>query len=398
MKKEILLLFVLLLTTLVFFGQKRALKDAEDYLEEGKLDMAASSIELATDGRDDEKIIDEADTWFIKGKIYHAICKSSRYRGLFDDAAEKAYSAYMRALDIGKKEMADKRRDYKDKPLIITALLNVNEYLTEKAKKRYQLNDFKEALKLYEFSIDIHELPEIKQTDTTSIYFAGLSAKKISQYNKAMQYFDKCIELEYGTAKPFYHKAMIYKTQENEDKMLDVLKNGVEKYPDNSGWLSASLIDYYFDNNREDEVLSYMKSLEKKHPNSASILSAIGGIYERMNNINKAIEYCDKAIGLEPNLWETNYFIAAVYFNKAIDLIHEADWLKDTDKTKYEIKKGAAQQNFKKALPYLEQAFQAFPDDLVTVERLEITYRQMEMWKKSIDMKIISDRLREISY
>ena len=115
-----------------------------------------------------------------------------------------------------------------------------------------------------------------------------------------------------------------------------------------------------------------------------------GSLYDaNLKDTVKAVASYKKAIELNPNYFEPNYNMGALYFNEGAEMLNVANQI--TDDSKYKIAKAKADDKLKEALPYLEKAHVILPADLPTMESLKNTYyrlgllEKMEAIKKELD-------------
>jgi len=395
--KKIVFITCFTLCMVQMYAQKGHVKDAEKSLESGDLKSAAASIELAIDGRDDEKTMESTDTWLIRGKIYQAITNSTTLKNIDNQAVEKAYQSYMNALKYGAIEMEGKKKDHKDKPIIIENLKDVSIKLLEKANLQFEKGKYSEALKLAENRLTISNLPEVGKTDSSAIFFAGLASAKLRKFDEANKYFDKAIEIKYNNAAPFYEKAIIAKVLADNNSYESMLKKGIEQYPDFSGQLTAELITYFDDMNHTQQVINYLEDVKKVNPQSASIIAALGNAYFLIGEQYKAIDLCERAVKIAPNSWETNYYLGSVYYKKACSELMLGD--KAVRENKHQEASGyysTATDTYKRAQSFLEKALTINDKDIDTVKKLQAVYRKTDNWQKATEMKMLFDRLADV--
>lgn len=89
--------------------------------------------------------------------------------------------------------------------------------------------DYPTALAKYEAYFASGE--EGVANDKKTIYNAARCAYKVKKYDQAMGYYQKCIDLNYRADNATYYTAILYKKQDNEEKYLATLEEGLEKYP-----------------------------------------------------------------------------------------------------------------------------------------------------------------------
>jgi hypothetical protein len=97
MIKRTTMLMMALVVSATVFGQKSKRTSANNYLGYGELDNAMEAIEPTITH---EKTMNEAKTWFFRGKIYQAIYETQdeKYKSLHDNPLQVAVERFMKAL------------------------------------------------------------------------------------------------------------------------------------------------------------------------------------------------------------------------------------------------------------------------------------------------------------
>ena len=85
---------------------------------------------------------------------------------------------------------------------------------------------------------------------------------------------------------------------------------------------------------------------------------------------------------IDPDHFNSLYNTGAIYYNKAGDLIAEAQELPLDAKEEYQQKLDKAKEYFKKALPYMEKAHELKPEDQETMLSLKEMYHRLKMYDK----------------
>ena len=171
MRRLTLLTAAFAITGSTAFGQAAKRTSANNYLQYGELDNAKQAIDEASVH---EKTAPEAKTWFYRGQIYQAIYETQdpKYKSLSNNALEEAYQAFIKCNSLDDKKFhADMTYKYLD----VEGRQFVNEGITGYNDKKYEA-----ALKAFENTIAITNLPEIKRIDSLAIYYAGACAEMLA--------------------------------------------------------------------------------------------------------------------------------------------------------------------------------------------------------------------------
>ncbi len=101
-----------------------------------------------------------------------------------------------------------------------------------------------------------------------------------------------------------------------------------------------------------------------------------------MGDIPKATSAYENAILINPDYFEANYNLGALYVNQAADILDKANDLPLDAVKEYDTQKAMADEMLKKSLPYLEKALELTPDDVNTMVSLKEIYTRLGMTEK----------------
>jgi len=102
------------------------------------------------------------------------------------------------------------------------------------------------------------------------------------------------------------------------------------------------------------------------------------GNYEDL--VAKAETYYKKAIELKPDYFDAIYNLGALYNNHGVAISKNSD--KITDQAKYAKENARANEEYKKALPYLEKCLELNPKDKATLYALRQLYARTQQNEK----------------
>ena len=144
------------------------------------------------------------------------------------------------------------------------------------------------------------------------------------------------------------------------------------------------------ENNEEAEkiIQSLLALGEKKE-----VFNYVGDIYRDASDITKAEEYYNKSLALEPVQTDAYFGLASTYFNKAVDVLKEADKVPLDDMTgAYDKLKNEAFDLFKKAIPNYTKVLETKPKDFQSLKALRTIYSLLGMKAEYQD---IDNRLKQ---
>ena len=181
---------------------------------------------------------------------------------VFENCLDKAYEAFMKAIEVDTKEKYLKKDETKQN---LALLRNLYFY---KSFDMYSDENLESALFCVEKSIELYEYPKIDVDTLFNIgeanYNAGVFANNAEQYDKSIKFFQESIKHKNKIGFSYKYIYDDYIAKDEETKAVEALQDGAEKFP--------------------DEV---------------SIIYALIGHYAPLGEYDKAFIYIDKAISLD---------------------------------------------------------------------------------------------------
>jgi len=417
--KTINLILCLLFLSIIANAQPAKRVSAFNYLKYGELDQAKANIDEAIEHA---RTKTDPRTWWYRGLIYQSIHTSDNpnYKKLSSNASEIAFESYKNALlynftnpelqklklddqiDVIKffTALNDKSTRYVDQELLIDILMNqfppLSNIFVNRGVEAYQdEQNYKKAYELFSKSLFVSGMS--MRIDTPVIYYSAIAAEKAGLHDEAKASFETLIRLDYGTnevekASNYYFLGNIFKAKGDTVKFLETYKKGIDKYPGNNSILVVELINFYLSNNQSQEALNYLELALQADPNNATYYFAKGSLYDNhYKDVVKAGEAYKKAIELDPNYFDANYNMGAIYFNEGVEIINKAN--DEKDMKKYQKMKAESDEKLKASLPFLEKAHEVNANDLPTMESLRNIYYRLGQIEKSEEMKKKIDAL-----
>jgi len=354
-------------------GNKALVSNAQRWAEEGvKLDTAIKALNKAEKAEDTK---DWAKTYYVKGLTYEAIANSenSEFKAISEYPLVDAFKNYKKAYNMDGSNMYQGPIDAK--------MLTMANQFVNKGVEAYQNEDFEDAFKYFEKTLEVKEMPVFEnEIDTAIMFNTALTAQRVERYDEAIKYYKKTAEYGYGEGDTYALMAECYKSKGDTAKYVSTLKEGFEKYPKN-GSLLGTLINYYLlEAEDADEAFKYLKLARENEPNNPSFYNAEAHLYDQIGEKEKAKEMYLKAIEIDPEFFDAYYNLGVLYFNEGVALTEEAN--KITDNQKYLEAKEKADAKFKEALPYIEKAHELNPDEMSIISTLRTLYYRLKMDEK----------------
>lgn len=402
--KKLALLIAFIITTTFSFSQNNMVVSAFNYHRNGKLDKAKEAIDKATVH---PKTISNAKTWYYRGNIYIDIYNSQdeNYKNLDPDALYKAYEAYTKATEL------DTKKTYaidiiQRMPIVAQAYFNdgANKYNlgmeANKSDSALAVKEFKNAVNSFEKAYDIYY--EAGAIDTLSLYYIAYTANLSHDYELALDKFNTLIEYDYPETGIYSSISKIYLDYKDDAvKSEEYLKLGMQKFPGNEYLLFAT-INFYLERDKTAEALDLLEVAAELENVNETIFYAIGVQYNKIvedtnqsneardNAFENAVNAYKKALEINPDYFDSNYNMGALYVNKAIAIIEIANQLPLDATEEYKTMNEEAKNYLSLSLPYLEKAHELQPDDISTLGSLKDIYTRLKMYDK---MKEINTKL-----
>jgi tetratricopeptide (TPR) repeat protein len=376
--KRTILAILIMISAAVMFGQTNKRTSAFNYQRYGKLDLAKQAIDEAAQ---DEKTIMDAKTWFYRGNIYYdiAISTDENYRKLDPDPFGVAFKSYQKAKEL------DTKGEFTVDILKYTKAVGEGYY--NKGVIYYNEQKFKEAALSFEQAFMVSQ--SVGSIDTTALFNAAVAASQGKETEMAKQYYQQLIQM--GFQKPEVYTSMgdIYKAEGDTAMALQKIGEGRELFPEDFNLLIAETNIYLATNEKEKAMKDLEAALEFDNTNP-SIFFAVGTIYDQMGDVVKATSAYENAILLNPDYFEANYNLGALYVNQAADILDKANDLPLDAVKEYEREKARADEMLNKSIPYLEKALELMPDDVNTMVSLKEIYTRLGLIEKlqSINLRL----------
>jgi tetratricopeptide (TPR) repeat protein len=323
--------FVLILLSVIYINsilaQNQKVQSALNYWKWNELVKAKEAIDAATKH---EKTMNVAKTWWYNGLIYQSIndsCiygkgKSSRFCDIEPNAADIALNSYIKAVDLNfidpKWHQLDPINKNADK-MVFFNLLSPNSKAIEdpemvakiffqfpslanvfatKGYQKYQSkvqSDIEKSVDYFEKSLFLSST--FGNFDTTVVYLRALAAEKLNKYDDAIKYYKELIVVldsikgsnktlipTYMTPNVLYYGIAInYRNNKDTLNYVNILKQGVEKFPSESDDLMRELINHYLSTKQTQEAMIYLNVAIEKTPNNYTYHYNKGAIYDQMN-------------------------------------------------------------------------------------------------------------------
>ncbi len=382
MKKTLYLAFAIFTSILPILAQKANVKGADriadkkgDYKEARRLIGEALQHE---DTKDDPK------TWYVAGYVEESnfeqeVEKIQRQKGtpdlpVMNKALLDMFDYYKTVLKMEEGSRRLGKYSKKVKKCLEPNLLNFFNagifYMNNK--------DFKNAVKAFDDFKEIKSLPffadeDIAKVDSTSMqadFFACYASYYAKDKEGAIKRAEKIKNVPFRQNDIYQLLAQTYEELNKRDEYINILKEGMQLFP-SSNYFSVNLINTLIQDNKRDEAISILAKAIEVDPKNYQLYDVMGKLYEEIDQ-NKSIEFFQKALDIKPDFSESLFNIGRIYYNQAVTL-------KSSDKITKKTE-DQAEALFRKALPYLEKAYEINPDSCYYI--LSTVYYNLKMSDK----------------
>ncbi len=372
--KKLALFFVLVTSITIAFGQKNVRQTASNYLKDGKLDKAMEAINQCIL---DPSTATDAKAWFIRGNVYLEISntKDEKFKALDPNPLIKSLESYRKAIEF------DTKKDYYEDIIAKLNWQRNNYYNT--AVENYNNKLYKDAMINFGRGAEVLELAKI--SDTISLLNAATCASLADEKAASKEYYIKLLKANYKSPTVYVTLSDIYRQDKDSSNALKYVQLGMQAYP-NDLRLFLAETNIYLTFNNTPKALNNLKVALAKDSTNYSVAFALGTIYDNISNdssitqakrseaFENAILAYTKSIRLNPEYFEGNYNLGALYVNKAATINDEATRLPLEETVKFDKLKKEADLYLEKALPFLEKATELQPNDINTLFTLKQIY------------------------
>lgn len=397
---------------------KMHLDSYESQQDTSELTMAKQSIDEASVN---EKTKDEPKTYLYRGEVYMAyftqklgmlVSKAIKVSGAKNamQARAEAYTnidtnticvaanSFMKVIQMVPNDYyAEEAKQPQNLPTCLIHLENM-------AVRAYSVEHYSTALALYKKILQVDGVLN-RTTDSAykqTIEYAAVSAEAANNMPQAVAYYQQLIDYKYDGATPYRSLVNIYIKQNDSAKAWNYMEKGRALYPNDLSMIITET-NFYLTRHEYDKALNNLNSAitqvaaspdkSKQHMELlTSLYQNLGGLYDRKanpkdakgNDLPKLADYDSafaqadtnygKALAISPDNFEVLKARGALYFNRAVPIIKEANALPINATDKYNKLIAQAKVYFLRAEPYLERAYKIKPGDVENANALRNVY------------------------
>jgi tetratricopeptide (TPR) repeat protein len=380
MKKIILFLFISY--SALSFSQSMQVQNMFNYLRNKEYEKAKSSADAASI-HETTKL--SSKMWLYRGNVYKAIYTdtSKKVRDIDLAAEEKALEAYINCLKYDKDVIY--KEDAKG-PLVLTAAATRNKSNYYKQNKEFDNAIY--CLELLELSLPFDFDQGIKRNNITKekLLFDKFDLYKFA-VNKAktIEYANKLIEANYKDSKIYTDMVKISLMDKDTSAALSYIEKGKIMFEDNMTLIGTE-IDIFLARKKINELKDKLNKAIDLAPDNELLHAVLGQVYEKSGDlVNSEKEYL-KALEIKPDYEIINFKLGAFYFNLAAEFNKKLNELPPKETVKSKDYNEKIIDNFKKAIPFLEKAFESNPDKAYK-QRIFQAYSRLGETEKALKYK-----------
>lgn len=327
-----------------------------------------------------EKSNTKDKTWRYRGDIYLNISRDTSLTMEYPNALRISMESYLKAKEL------DLKKRYEDE--IMFGLNQVQIGANGKGISYYNTTTFDLAATSFDLAAEIARTFEI--VDTMAVYNAALCYEKAGMTDMAIERYKDCAVIEYQVPNVFLFISTLYRNSDNDEAALKTLQEARISYPREQSLIIEEL-NIYLTNKDFERAKSNLELAAEQDPTNEILWFSLGSVFDNLGNYDEAIIAYQKAIGVKSDYFDANYNLGALYFNKAVLGINEANemWKPRMTKTEAANQKKLEEDSksmFVTARPYLESAFQVDPSDIETIRSLKDIYARTGEDDKFIQM------------
>ncbi len=351
------------------YAQKSKITSAVLALQDGDFERALSYVDQAFAQPDLLKPADQAKGYKVRVQAYIALLgkdpvdAEQKYPNLYQDA----YQALLKAVEL------DTKKEFEQEIKLISAQLASILYL--KGFALFQKEKLPDAREYLTWAMNLFE--RVGQKDFyPPLALRGLVNAQLRDTNAALTDLEKTLALaktnsikEAEQLLPFVYTALInlYAGRSQGEKAVSIVNEARSKFPTDENIRRAELNLYLQNPSLHEEAIRQFRSEIEKNPNNETYLLIYAQLLEKRDPDSAAVYY-QRVLTLNPNNVNANYNLGAYYVNQAAEIAQKHNESKNEMEQKELYAK--MQEKFRYALPYLEKAHQAIPDDLALLQSL----------------------------
>ncbi len=209
----------------------------------------------------------------------------------------------------------------------------------------------------------------------------AVAAQKAGQFEKAERYYKQLIQYGYDSWQTYVAFADMYKAQLKDDMFFSMLREGLQKYPDEQMSYKNELLAYYLERERYDSALVYIDDFLKTDAQNAKLYYLKGSCLHQLNRVEEAQVYYKKCLDGEPSNVDAAYNLSSILFNKTRHITQKKNLSRQDKK---ELKSLSLE-----GLDYLKIVQKQEPDNVEVLKMMLVFYKNLNDKKRQKEVSMM---------
>lgn len=202
--------------------------------------------------------------------------------------------------------------------------------------------------------------PSEKVYNVGAAYNAVLCGMRLEDYSKVLKFADYAAQDSLKANNIYRYKATAYNALGDTVQWVNLLKEGVVKFPDDP-FFYQTLIQYYDNSGNRDGLNKLADELMANDPGNPLFVYLKGYIAQQQKDLDTAITWYKKTLEMDPEYLDAHTNIGRSYIGKARDYSASQSSTK-IDAAKMKKDKEVLNGLFREALPHFEKLREIAPD------------------------------------
>ncbi len=378
--KKLAFLLSFIMTVSMVSAQNSKVQSAINYSKPqyNQLDKAKEAIDAAVIH---EKTMNTAKAWKVRGDVYLAIAQTTdeKFITLCENPLQVSFDSFKKATELDVKNQFSAE--------ITLQLIKLNALRINIGIAFFNEGKYDKAFYAFTNALEIDKIVRPGTIDTMIVFNAGIAADRAKMYDEAIKYYRIAASLRYEGSKVYGFIANLERERGDTNAFVNVLKEGIDSFPNDNSVLMVELINYYLIKDMSDLALEYLEKAIDKDPTNATFHFAKGALYDKLKDFEKAKLSYEKAVEIKNDYFDAYYNLGALYFNKGADMLKEANNIPPKEQKRYDAAVIESFKELEKALPYLEKAHEIDPKEKSTMLTLKEIYFKLRNDKEEYMVK-----------
>lgn len=365
-------------------NNEKSLKKAAKYMNDAKIVMqrAKDAIDKAAVNEETSR---QGKTWHYYSVVYYKI-------GAYPEFYDLDPEAYVKVLDAVQKVYEYDPNYFKQVGQeLATYVKSIGNSYYQLGVDSFNNGNYEDAMLNFQKASDA--LAKMGAVDDAAMVNIATCALKLKKYDVAAQTYEQLIKKGFDDVANYSGLINAYRELGEGEKAIAALDAAKAKYKDEPVLIN-DMINTYLTLHREGEIIGEIEAMAVRFPDQPVYYFILGTIFgnkdSELYDIEKALEYYEKAIAENPNYADAYYNAGSLLIDKAAEIYEQSNNLKENDypnlkaffaATDAMTKEGKSYDE--RALPYVEKTHELLPDDLAVKQALKGIYGRLNMLDKA---------------